>query len=89
MGWLHIRRARLVGTGSSASLVAHKIISIPHIRHNVPVCGNGLSGDRVARAVFAGWEVWIEVFNWKECTPTELMMTEICVKEGLSYVRCL
>ncbi len=86
MGWLHVRRVRLVGTGLSATLVAEKIVSIPHIRRDVPACALGLSGDRVARGVIAGRLIWIEVFKWKECTSIELMLTNICVKESLPYV---
>jgi hypothetical protein len=79
----------LVGTGSSATLAAHKLVSIPHIRRDVPACAIGLYGDRVARAVVVGRNTWIEVFNWKESTPTELMMSNICVNETLLSVHYL
>ncbi len=86
-GWLHIRRAQLVGAGSSAALTAHELVSIPHIRKYVPTCAIGLHGDRAARAVITTLDNWIEVFKWKECTSTELMVTNIRVKEDLRAVR--
>lgn len=80
--WLHIRQVRLVGAGPSATLAAHKIVSIPPTRKG-PTCATGLSGDRVARAVPG----WIEVLKWKECGLNKLTVTSVRTQEGAQLVR--
>lgn len=88
-GWLHIQQAWLVGSGDSATLSARKLVSIPPIRRDATTRAVALSGDLVARNVYEGRNKWIEVFRWKECTPTELQVAIMRVSATMGNVRFL
>ncbi|KAF9448983.1 hypothetical protein P691DRAFT_775008 [Macrolepiota fuliginosa MF-IS2] len=85
LGGIHVGKARFTGAGSSSTLTARSVASIPHIRPHTHVWTLTMSGELIARNTTAGGKNWIEVIQWTKCSSTELMAASIWVEDPSKF----